>query len=71
MGSGYLLGFGGMCQNKDTVCQLCTAFNTKLSQNGLEVKVWCHEKKNIEESLIGFLFGYGRMIQHIDSRCQL
>ena len=29
MGGGYLLGFGDMCQNRYTVCQLWTAFDTK------------------------------------------
>jgi hypothetical protein len=65
-----LLWFGGMCQKKDAVCQLCTAFDTKLSRNGLEVEVECHEK-NVKESLICFLFGYGGMCQNADARCQI
>ena len=70
MGSGSLLSFGGMCQKKDTVCQLWTVLTPKLRQNGLEVILKFHEN-NVNESLICFFFGFGGMCQNTNARCQL
>ena len=71
MGSDILLGFGSMCQKKDTRCQFWTAFDTKTKvkwsrNHALE----CHEK-NVKDCLVCFLFGFGGMCENTDARCQL
>jgi hypothetical protein len=65
-----LLWFGATCQKKGNVYQLCTAFDTKLSQNSLEIEVECPEN-NVEESLICFLFGCGGTCQNADTRYRI